>query len=455
MTTPEPEEAPLGVLEESRFTAVDYTLFSLMLLVSVGIGVYSAIRSRGRESTHDFLVGKGSMSALPVALSLLGGVISAISMLGNPTEVYLYGTQIAGNLVGLVPGCIVIHQLILPIFYNLKIISLTQYIEMRYKSRPLRLLATVCNLINKFFYMGICLYAPSLALSTVTNLSTLASMIIMGSICTFYITVGGVRAVVYTDVMQTLLMFCGVIIVVAVCCSDLGGIGNVWAAADDGARLEFFNMNTSPFIRHTFWSTSVLGVYFMINKVGLYQPCYQRFASVGSLKVAQRLVISFLVMLYALWLLCYLVGLVAYATYKDCDPITSGRVQKPDQILPYLVMEKLTRMPGLPGVFVAAVYGGVLSSLSSCGNSIACLIWEDFLKHRPYFARMSNNAATNVVKLLSALAGLSGIFLGILAGKMGNIIHVTRSVSGSIMGPMQGVFLAGTCMPWVNAKVRG
>lgn len=55
----------------------------------------------------------------------------------------------------------------------------------------------------------------------------------------------------------------------------------------------------------------------------------------------------------------------------------------------------------------------------------------------------------------AALAGLSGIFLGILAGKMGNIIHVTRSVSGSIMGPMQGVFLAGTCMPWVNAKVRG
>lgn len=67
--------------------------------------------------------------------------------------------------------------------------SLLQYIEMRYKSRPLRLLATTCNLINKFFYMGICLYAPSLALSTVTNLSTLASMVIMGGICTFYITV--------------------------------------------------------------------------------------------------------------------------------------------------------------------------------------------------------------------------------------------------------------------------
>lgn len=83
MATPEPQVAPIGVLEEPRFTGTDYALFSLMLVMSVGIGVYSAVKSRGRESTHDFLVGSGSMSALPVALSLLGGVISAISMLGK------------------------------------------------------------------------------------------------------------------------------------------------------------------------------------------------------------------------------------------------------------------------------------------------------------------------------------------------------------------------------------
>ena len=68
-----------------------------------------------------------------------------------------------------------------------------QYVELRYKSRKLRLLATLCNLLNKFFYMGICLYAPSLALSTVTKLSTWTSMVIMGSICTFYITVVSVQ----------------------------------------------------------------------------------------------------------------------------------------------------------------------------------------------------------------------------------------------------------------------
>lgn len=125
----------------------------------------------------------------------------------------------------------------------------------------------MCLLLTKFFYMGIYLYAPSLALSTVTSLSTWASMLIMGGICTIYITVvrkgealsvrnwnmlshtklykhtyiqGGVKAVVYTDVLQTLLMFGGVLLVVIICCVDLGGAAKVWSISELGGRIQFF-----------------------------------------------------------------------------------------------------------------------------------------------------------------------------------------------------------------------
>lgn len=67
--------------------------------------------------------------------------------------------------------------------------------------------------------------------------------------------------------------------------------------------------------------------------------------------------------LCAIWSTFYFSGLVAYATYKDCDPLTLGRIEKPDQILPYLVMDKLDHLTGVPGIFVAAVYGGVLRSV--------------------------------------------------------------------------------------------
>ncbi|XP_063598194.1 sodium-coupled monocarboxylate transporter 1-like [Penaeus indicus] len=175
--------------EAPKFTAVDYVVFSLMLVVSVGIGVYSSLRGKGASSTQAFLLGGRDMSLAPVAFSLTGGVISAISILGLPTELYLYGTQLVMNILGAVVGVLVVRNIILPIVYPLRLVSIYQYIEIRFKSRVLRKFATACQLLSSCFYVGLCLYAPSLALSSVTNLPTWASVIIMGSICTFYITI--------------------------------------------------------------------------------------------------------------------------------------------------------------------------------------------------------------------------------------------------------------------------
>ncbi|XP_042858819.1 sodium-coupled monocarboxylate transporter 1-like [Penaeus japonicus] len=344
----------------SKFSVVDYLVFSLMLVVSVGIGVYSSLRGKGASSTQAFLLGGRHMSITPVAFSLTGGVISAISILGLPTEMYLYGTQLVMNIFGAFAGVLVVRNIILPIVYPLKLVSIYQYIEIRFESRPLRKFATACQLLSSCFYVGLCLYAPSLALSSVTSLPTWVSVIIMGSICTFYITIGGVKAVVYTDVIQTLVMFFGVLAVVIVVCSNMGGIGEVWEVAGQGGRLEFFNLDTSPFTRHTLWSTMVMGVFMVFSFLGVSQPQYQRFASVPTLAQAQLLSLLFLLGMSLLWGVFYTSGLVAYALYRDCDPLTSGKIEKPDQIIPYMVTDKLNHLTGMPGLFVAAVYGGVL-----------------------------------------------------------------------------------------------
>nr|XP_045614099.1 sodium-coupled monocarboxylate transporter 1-like [Procambarus clarkii] len=444
---------------EVKFTPVDYTLFILMLVASMGIGVVSALRSRGKASTQEYLLGGRTMSPVPVALSLLGGWISAISILGNPTEIYFFGTQIATSLLGCIPGCIFVHQVVLPTFDRLKLVSINEYIQVRFRSRLLRTLTALCILLTYLIYMGMCLYAPTLALSTVTGLATWASTLIMGVICTFYITIGGVKAVVYTDVLQTLLMFGGVLVVVIICCVDLGGVGNVWTIAEQGGRISFFDLNTSPYERHTFLSTVVFGFYLMLGDVGFNQSVYQRFASVRTLRTAQRyiyflcrLVVFFLVGLYLLWIVFYFSGLVAFATYSDCDPLTAGKIEKPDQIVPFLVTDKLSHLTGMSGIFVAAVYGGVLSTLSSCGNSFACIIWEDFLKDRPYFRRLSDAKATNVVKFLSAASGVAAICMGLAVGKLGSIYHVASAIISAVAGPMNGIYIAGICAPWVNAK---
>ncbi|MPC87658.1 Sodium-coupled monocarboxylate transporter 2 [Portunus trituberculatus] len=94
---------------------------------------------------------------------------------------------------------------------------------------------------------------------------------------------------------------------------------------------------------HIYNNTGKLHV--VVNKAGGFSP-------------ADKLIVSF--MLGIMWLLLYSSGAVAYVMYRDCDPLISGRIEKPDQILPYLVINKLGHFTGLPGFFVAAVYGGVL-----------------------------------------------------------------------------------------------
>ncbi|KAK3875130.1 hypothetical protein Pcinc_019983 [Petrolisthes cinctipes] len=436
---------------EPRFATEDWTVFGLMLVASAGIGVYSCMRGSGR-STQEYLLGGRMMAPVPVAFSLVGGVISAISIIGTSTEVYYYGTQLSIIILGSIPGMAFICKVTLPIFYQLGIVSLNEYLQVRYGSQALRQLGTCLQLCYSTLYMGICMYAPSLALSAVTNLSTNTSMLLLASVTTFYITIGGVRAVVYTDVLQTVMMFTGVVVVTAMCCVNLGGLGNLWTIADHGQRLQFFNMNPSPYIRHTFWSCFVLGFFLMIDYVGICQHTFQRFISVSKLSTSEGLGWFFLGGISVMWLLNFFAGLAAYAMYSQCDPFTLGKINKPDQIFPYLVTDKFSFLPGLTGVFVSSLYGGVLSSLSSSGSSAACLVWEDFLKHRPYFSRLTDRQATNVIKLLTVLTGLVALGSGMLIGGLGTIFLVAHTVLSVITGPRSGLFLSGILLPWVNAK---
>ncbi|KAG0727603.1 Sodium-coupled monocarboxylate transporter 1 [Chionoecetes opilio] len=117
------------------------------------------------------------------------------------------------------------------------------------------------------------------------------------------------------------------------------------------------------------------------------------------------------------WLDCGVCGSYSSSLVWSPTPPTalrslpSGKINKPDQILPFLVTDKLGHIPALSGLFVAAVYGGVLSTLSSCGNSAACMVWEDFLKPLPFFSKLSDKSATLVVKILSSFTGVLSVVL--------------------------------------------
>ncbi|CAG2174567.1 unnamed protein product [Oppiella nova] len=146
-------------------------------------------------------------------------------------------------------------------------------------------------------------------------------------------------------------------------------------------------------------------------------------------------------------------GMAIFAKYHDCDPITLGYVQRPDQLMPYFVMDTLSQYPGLAGLFVACVFSGSLSTLSSGFNSLAAITWEDIIKHR--IKCQDDRHALKITKLIAGSYGLIAIALAFIVGNAGTVFQASISLVGSMVGPLFALFTLGVLYPYATAPRMG
>ncbi|KAB7493712.1 Sodium-coupled monocarboxylate transporter 1 [Armadillidium nasatum] len=150
--------------------------------------------------------------------------------------------------------------------------------------------------------------------------------------------------------------------------------------------------------------------------------------------------------------LIFFCGLVVYATYAGCDPMALGKIKKKDEIITYYVMDKLSLIPGLPGLFVAAIIGAALSTLSSFINSCVALLWKDACLKFDIFKNTSQFYATLINKILSLVVGAVLIGLAIIASNTKHLMELGLICANSLNGPLLGLFLIGFFLPNCNLK---
>ncbi|XP_074659559.1 sodium-coupled monocarboxylate transporter 1-like [Tubulanus polymorphus] len=439
-----------AIMSEESFSAWDYVVFGIVLVVSAGIGIYYGCTGNRQSTTHTFLMADRQMSFFPVSLSLLASFMSAITILGTPAELYVYGTQYMAIGLSYFFVCPLAAHVFIPMFYNLGVTSVFEYLELRFH-KALRIACACCFIFQMTLYMAIVLYAPSLALNAVTGFTLWGSVIAVGIVCTFYTTIGGMKAVMWTDTFQVCMMFAGLIAVIVQGCIDHGGWSNVWAANVAGDRIEFFNFDMDPKTRHTVWSLAIGGYFTWIAIYGVNQAQVQRAITVPKLKYAQIAMWINLPGLVLLMTLSSMCGMIIYATYKDCDPLTLGLVKKQDQLLPLFVMQNLNHVTGLPGLFVACLFSGSLSTISSGLNSLAAITLKDIVL-LVCCKGMNDKRATIVAKILAVIYGVICIGLTFVAAQLGGVLQAALGLFGMIGGPVLGVFTLGMFIPWSNWK---
>ncbi|XP_022310587.1 sodium-coupled monocarboxylate transporter 1-like [Crassostrea virginica] len=442
---------------ENKFQLADYIIFGVMLLISVGIGVFYACAGGKQQTNREFLMADRSMRSLPVALSVLASFFSASTLLGTPAEIYEYGIQYWISVFGAILAPLTGAFFFGPMFFNLKLVSVYEYLELRFHSKSIRLFSAALFILRLIMGMGIVLYGPSTALAAVTGFPVWAIILVVGGVCTFYTTLGGMKAVIWTDVFQTFVMFAGMLAVFIQGCIKVGGLDEMWNINYEGGRINFFDFDPDPRVRQTFWSLTV-GIYFVwLYPYTVDQQMVQRFSSARSLSDARFALICNVPGMFLLITLCSLTGLALYANYVTCDPLKNGDVANANQLLPFFVMEVFEGLPGLPGLFVACMISGALSSISSMLNSLAAVTWEDFLKLK--FSALSERSATKVTRTVAFLYGLLGIGMAFAVKEMGGtVLQASLAFNGSAGAPLVGVFILGACFTssnWLGALIGG
>ncbi|NXU81857.1 SC5A6 protein, partial [Oreotrochilus melanogaster] len=162
-----------------EFTAIDYTIFALLLVLSSAIGLFYALSGDRQRTVQEFLLANRAMGFLPVALSLLATFQSAVAILGVPAEIYRFGTQYWFLGCSYLLGLLIPAHIFIPVFYRLRITSTYEYLELRF-NKTVRILGTLLPL-------------------PVTGFDLWSAVLTMGLVCTLYTTLGGLKAVIWTD----------------------------------------------------------------------------------------------------------------------------------------------------------------------------------------------------------------------------------------------------------------
>jgi len=434
-------------MDEVRLKPFDVVIFCLTILISLGIGVFYAFRGQRQRTTNEFLMANRRMGFVPVSMSLLVTIMSAITILGVPSMIYQYGTGYCGFTLSYFIFIPVLAHFIMPVLYDLRLTSAYEFLEMRFSS-TIKLCGTISYVLMMTVYMGVVLYAPALAYNVVTGVNVWATVVTLCVVCCVYTCIGGMKAVIWTDVFQASVMFLSQVLILFLGVGKLGGFGNVFEIAANHSKITPLSFDPSPLATHSFWAVTVGGTFLCLNIYGTNQSAVQRFLCCKSKKEAKIMIYLNLPFLILVMFLGCSIGLVIFAQFK-CDNPLSKRV-KADQLLLHYVVIVMRDFTGLAGLFTGCLFAASLSTISSCFNSLATVSLQDFVK--PRFKSMTDERATVVAKFLVCFYALLCLFVTVLVSQVDSILKAALSILGIMGGPLLSMFLIGMCCRHVNSK---
>jgi len=432
---------------------IDYIIIVAYLIGFLGIGYFF----KENKSSGDYFLGGRSMGWLPLSLSTMATQLSAISFISAPAFVGLKdggGLQWLTYEFGVPLAMAFLLIAVIPTLYKSGIVSVYEYLEKRFDASS-RLLISFVFQISRSVATGVMVYTMALILQATVGVDFWISILIIGVVTLIYSFQGGMKAVIWGDVIQMVILFLGIIVCLIYGISELGGFENFLTNVDQ-ERLTAVDFNKWGFNNADgndefgFWPMVIGGFFLYASYYGTDQTQSQRLLSAKGMPTIKKLLLANGLFRFPLTLTYCVMGLVLGtlliqdvgfqemmdATYQANIGSLEGK--KADLMVPVFIINYLPN--GVIGVLIVAIMSAAMSSLSSTVNSLSAVTMEDFVKR--FKPDMTDKKYVMNSRLLSLFWGLVCLFFAFFAGNIeGTVIEVINKISSVFYGPILAAFI--------------
>jgi len=440
--------------------ALNYFDWIIILVYLTGMIGLSFFLAKGQRTDRDYYLGGNKTAPLPIALSTMATQCSTNSLLGAPAFVAFAA---GGGLIWLqyelaVPfAMIVLMIVIFPIFRRLNLISLYAYLERRFDAGT----RTVISILFQFlraFSTGVTVYGISLVLMVCLSIPFWAAVLLLGGVTVLYDVLGGMRAVIWSDVIQIVVLFGAVLAAVFVSIQLVGGFSTVFDLFNPERlqAVDFSHHGLGDGQTFSFWPMLVGGLFLYLSYYGCDQTQAQRELSTRSVEDTNRALFLDGMMRFPLVLsYCFLgVCLGAYAAlYPDFAtslPLNDNGHPNYNLAVPAFVLAQFPH--GLIGLVMVGLFAAAMSSLDSTLNALSALSMQDIVKR---FTKREFSVRRELVisKLLTVFWGAVCLFFAFFVGDVSQtVIESVNKIGSLINGPLLAVFLMGMLTRRVNGQ---
>lgn len=433
-------------MTEIEIRNVDLLVVILYLCGMAAFGLYLA---RKNTTTEAYFVGNRSFSGWVIGLSILGTSISSITFLTIPAAAYtLDWRQLTSNLT-LPLVAIVAILLFVPIFRRSRLTTTYEYLDLRF-GWPARWYCVISGVLFQYYRISAVLFLVSIPVSLATGIDVRIIIICMGIFIAFYTVLGGIEAVIWTDVVQAIVLWAGGILALCVIAWKLPeGLGQI---IEVGMAEHKFSLgeNRWDLGERTFWTMFILGVFSWIGMYSNDQTMVQRYVSAKSMKDAQFATAFYSTVVVPTWAFFYFIGTALFVFYRTFQDAGAAGLHA-DEIFPYFI---LTQLPvGITGLIIAGLLAAAMSTLDSSINAISTVLTVDVMK--PYVAKGRSDRFylifAKLIGIVTAGIMITGAiyFSQIQRESMNDINWI---ISSLLSGGMIGIYVAGIFTTRIGGK---